>query len=199
MLDNDRARTSVGRVVDPVAAFLLRIGLTANSVTIIGTIGISLSAIWFFPKGEFFLGTLVILLFIFSDLIDGTMARLSGKPNPIGAFLDSTLDRVSDAALFGSLVLYFANINSMLIVPAIIAGFAAQFISYIRAKAESLQIPMKVGIAERPERIILLLVGTGFAGLGWNLALDISIIVLCVVTVITVIQRLQFAYRFSKL
>jgi CDP-diacylglycerol---glycerol-3-phosphate 3-phosphatidyltransferase len=135
------------------------------------------------------------LLFIFSDLIDGTMARLSDRQNPIGAFLDSTLDRVADAALFGSIVLYFAKMESIYIYPAIIAAFAAQLISYIRAKAESLGISVEVGIAERPERIILLLIGTGFAGLGLQVAIEISTLVLSLLTVITVIQRLHAVNR----
>jgi CDP-diacylglycerol---glycerol-3-phosphate 3-phosphatidyltransferase len=195
MLDNYKARAVVAKVVDPVAALLIKIGLTPNLVTVIGTAGISLSAILFFSAGEFFIGTLVVLLFIFSDLLDGTMARLTGKKNPIGAFLDSTLDRVADAALFGSIVIYFANQNSLLIYPAVIAAFAAQLISYIRAKAESQGIAVEVGIAERPERIILLLIGTGFTGLGFDMAIDIAIVVLALLTVVTVIQRMHAVYH----
>jgi CDP-diacylglycerol--glycerol-3-phosphate 3-phosphatidyltransferase len=195
MLDNIKARTAVGKVLEPVAATLLKLGLTPNLVTVIGTIGISLSAIAFFPSGKFFIGTLIILLFIFSDLLDGTMARLTDKKNPIGAFLDSTLDRVADAALFGSVVIYFANQNSNFIYPAIISAFAAQLISYIRAKAESQGVSVEVGIAERPERIILLLVGTGFTGLGLDVAIEIAIVVLAFLTVITVIQRMHAVYH----
>jgi len=195
MLDNIKARTAVGKVLEPVAATLLKLSLTPNLVTVIGTIGISLSAIAFFPSGKFFIGTLIILLFIFSDLLDGTMARLTDKKNPIGAFLDSTLDRVADAALFGSVVIYFANQNSNFIYPAIISAFAAQLISYIRAKAESQGVSVEVGIAERPERIILLLVGTGFTGLGLDVAIEIAIVVLAFLTVITVIQRMHAVYH----
>lgn len=197
MLDNDKARTVVGTVTDPVAKFLLMLGLTPNSITVVGTLGISGAALIFFPTGEFFVGTLVILVFIFSDLLDGTMARLSGKSNPIGAFLDSTMDRVADAALFGSIVLFYATEDSILVLPALITAFATQLISYVRAKAESLGMTMKVGVAERPERIILLLVGTGFTGLGLTVALDVAIILLSLVTVITVLQRVVLAYRAS--
>ena len=199
MLDNDKARTVVGRAINPIAGILVKLGVSPNAVTVLGTVGISGAAILFFREGNFFVGTLVILVFIFSDLLDGTVARISGKSNPIGAFLDSTMDRVTDAALFGSLVIYYANQESNLLVPAIVTAFAAQLISYIRAKAESQGISMKVGIAERPERIIILLVGTGFTGLGLSFAIDLAIILLTVLTIITVLQRLIAAYQSNSL
>lgn len=198
MLDNDKARTVVGRAINPIAGLLVKLGVSPNFITVFGAVGISGSAILFFPNGNFFVGTLLILVFIFSDLLDGTVARISGKPNPIGAFLDSTMDRVADAALFGSLVIYYANQDSNLLVPAIVTAFAAQLISYIRAKAESQGISMKVGIAERPERIIILLVGTGFTGLGLSFAIDLAIILLTVLTIITVLQRLIAAYQSNS-
>lgn len=195
MLDNDKARTVVGRVIDPIAGLLVKLQVSPNVITLVGTIGISASAILFFPDGDFLVGTLFILVFIFSDLLDGTVARISGVSNPIGPFLDSTMDRVTDAALFGSLVIYYANQDSTLLGPAIVTAFATQLISYIRAKAESQGIPMKVGIAERPERIIILLVGTGFTGLGLSFAIDVAIITLTILTIITVLQRLVAAYQ----
>lgn len=195
MLDNDKARTVVGRAINPIAGILVKLGVSPNAVTVLGTVGISGAAILFFPEGNFFVGTLVILVFIFSDLLDGTVARISGKSNPIGAFLDSAMDRVTDAALFGSLVIYYANQGSNLLVPAIVTAFAAQLISYIRAKAESQGISMKVGIAERPERIIILLVGTGFTGLGLSFAIDVAVVILTVLTIVTVLQRLIAAYQ----
>lgn len=198
MLDNDKARTVVGRVIDPIAGLLVKLQVSPNVITLVGTAGISASAILFFPDGDFLVGTLLILAFIFSDLLDGTVARISGKSNPIGPFLDSTMDRVADAALFGSLVIYYANQDSTLLVPAIVTAFAAQLISYIRAKAESQGISMKVGIAERPERIIILLVGTGFTGLGLSFAIDIAIIILTALTIVTVLQRLIAAYQSNS-
>ena len=197
MLDNAKSRSIVGKAIDPIAKLLLKIGLSPNAVTILGTAGISVAAIVFFPKGDFFVGTLIILLFIFSDLIDGSMARLANIKNPIGAFLDSTLDRVADAALFGSVVIYFSNMNSIFIYPAIITALCAQLISYIRAKAESLGIETNVGIAERPERIILLLIGTGFTGLGLEVAINICISILAFLTVITVLQRMHAVHQKS--
>ena len=199
MLDNSKARKVVGIFVEPVAKFLLKLGLTPNSVTLIGTAGISVSALVFFPRGEFFVGTLVILLFVFSDLIDGNMARISGRINPAGAFLDSTLDRVTDAALFSAVIIYYANIDSWFLYPALIAGVSAQLTSYVKAKAESLDITINSGIAERAERIILLLVGTGFQALGLDFALNIAILTLAVLSTITVLQRLVVAYQSEQL
>lgn len=198
MLDNHQARSVVGKFIDPIAYRLVKLGVSANLVTVIGTVGISVSAVIFFSGGEFFIGTAIILLFVFSDLLDGAVARLSERPNPIGAFLDSTLDRVTDAALFGSVAIFYANQDSWLFYPALMSAFAAQFISYIKAKAESQQIKIQVGIAERPERVILLLVGTGFTGLGIEFALDYAIVVLAVITVITVLQRMVAAFQTSS-
>lgn len=197
MLDNAKSRSVAEKAIDPIAKLLLKIGLSPNAVTILGTVGISVAAIVFFPKGDFFVGTLIILLFIFSDLIDGSMARLANIKNPMGAFLDSTLDRVADAALFGSVVIYFSNLNSIFIYPALITALCAQLISYIKAKAESLGIEINVGIAERPERIILLLIGTGFTGLGLEVAINICISILAFLTVITVVQRMYAVHQKS--
>ena len=94
MLNNKEARGVVSRVVDPVAKALLSIGLTPDAITYIGAAGVSLTALWFFPRGQFVIGVLVILLFVFSDLLDGTMARLSGRAGPWGNYLDSTLDPI---------------------------------------------------------------------------------------------------------
>lgn len=197
MLDNHQARSLVGKFLDPIATQLVKLGVSANAITIIGTLGISAGALIFFSGGEFLIGTLIILLFIFSDLLDGAVARISETPNPIGAFLDSTLDRVTDAALFGSVAVFYANQDSWFFYPALLSAFAAQFISYIKAKAESQKLKIEVGIAERPERVILLLIGTGFTGLGIDIALDIAILVLVLITVLTVMQRMVAAFQAS--
>jgi CDP-diacylglycerol--glycerol-3-phosphate 3-phosphatidyltransferase len=115
------------------------------------------------------------------------------------AFLDSTLDRVTDAALFSAVIIYYANIDSWYLYPALIAGVSAQLTSYVKAKAESLDIIINSGIAERAERIILLLVGTGFQALGLDFALNIAILTLAVLSTITVLQRLVVAYQSEQL
>ncbi|HQG11091.1 MAG TPA: CDP-alcohol phosphatidyltransferase family protein, partial [Dermatophilaceae bacterium] len=100
---NRLLRASWTKVMTPIAKAFLAIGLTPDAVTIIGTLAVCVSALAFYPRGEFLTGTLLITLFIFSDNVDGVMARLSGRQGVWGAFLDSTLDRVGDAAIFGGL------------------------------------------------------------------------------------------------
>src|SRR5262245_64863650 len=102
-------------VLSPIAHGLLRLGVSPDAVTFVGTLGVSAGALIFFPQGKLFTGVLVITVFVFSDLIDGYMARELGKPTRWGAFWDSTLDRLGDAAIFGGLVFYYAdNENDML-------------------------------------------------------------------------------------
>src|SRR5699024_5214763 len=157
----------------PVGNLFLRLGIKPDWVTIVGTAGVSLAALWFFPRGQFLIGVLVITAFVFSDIIDGYMARQSGQSSAWGAFLDSTLDRVGDAAVFGGLVLYYATADaqSMLGPPKIYLYLAlvclvfGNITSYARAKAEGLGYQAKGGVAERSDRLVSILVMTGFNGL----------------------------------
>jgi CDP-diacylglycerol--glycerol-3-phosphate 3-phosphatidyltransferase len=183
-----------------MAKAALKLGITANAVTIAGAIGSWAASLYFFTAGKFFVGTLVITVLVLSDLFDGTMARLSGdQPSKFGALLDSTLDRVTDAILLISLLLWalsdLAQLKNssatldrliLLILIALLSGF---LISYIKAKAESLDIACEVGIAERSERLIVLLVATGLYGLGVGLALEIGLWILVLINLITVFQR----------
>jgi CDP-diacylglycerol--glycerol-3-phosphate 3-phosphatidyltransferase len=183
-----------------MAKAALKLGITANAVTIAGAIGSWAASLYFFTTGKFFVGTLVITVLVLSDLFDGTMARLSGdQPSKFGALLDSTLDRVTDAILLISLLLWalsdLAQLKNssatldrliLLILIALLTGF---LISYIKAKAESLDITCEVGIAERSERLIVLLVATGLYGLGVGLALEIGLWILVLINLITVFQR----------
>ena len=106
---NRYARAFFTKLLTPVAAVLLRLGISPDVVTIIGTLGVCFGALAFYPRGELLVGTLVITAFVFSDTLDGIMARKIGRSGKWGAYLDSTLDRVGDAAIFGGLVLYFAG------------------------------------------------------------------------------------------
>ena len=105
----NRFRDFWTQVISPVARLFLRLGISPDAVTLVGTIGVAFGALWFFPRGQLLVGVLVITAFVFSDLVDGHMARLSGSSSKWGAFLDSTLDRLGDAAIFGGLVLYFVG------------------------------------------------------------------------------------------
>ena len=105
----ERFRAFWTKVISPVAHLLIRLGVSADAVTVVGTLGVCAGALIFFPQGKLLTGVLVITAFVFSDLIDGTMARLTGKTNKFGAFLDSTLDRIGDGAIFAGLALFYAG------------------------------------------------------------------------------------------
>lgn len=188
-------RAPVARVVDPVARGLLRIGMTPDAMTVLGALGVSASAVVFYPRGELFVGTLVIAAFIFSDLLDGTMARLSGTTTKWGAFADSTLDRVADAAIFGALTVYYYESQSDLALLALLALVGGGLVPYIKARAEALGLTCDGGLAERAERLIVILVTTGFAGLGIPYVAAVGLWLLVIATVATLVQRLWQVWR----
>lgn len=191
-----RYKAPVTKVITPICRWLLRMKVSANALTIFGAIGVSTSAIYFFSRDQLFVGTLVVSLFALSDLFDGTMARLSNNQGTKwGALLDSTLDRVSDAAIAIGIWLYFRNADSDIQYLALVVLFLGGLIPYIRARAESLGIECSVGVAERAERLILLLVGTGLAGLGIDIALEAALVLLALLSVVTVLQRMRVVYR----
>ncbi|MEI2642014.1 MAG: CDP-alcohol phosphatidyltransferase family protein [Candidatus Nanopelagicales bacterium] len=196
MLNQTNARSVLAKVVEPVAKGLLKIGLSPDAVTFIGTVGVSAAALAFFPRGEFVIGILIMLLFVFSDMLDGTMARLQNRTGVWGAFLDSTLDRVADGAIFGAVVIWAVRTQNVWVQAAALICLVGGFvISYARAKAESIGLECKVGIAERTERMLILLVPAFFYGLGVPYLLPAALIVLAVLVVITVGQRLVHVYR----
>jgi CDP-diacylglycerol--glycerol-3-phosphate 3-phosphatidyltransferase/CDP-diacylglycerol--inositol 3-phosphatidyltransferase len=196
----DRFRAFWTKVFSPVVNLLLRLGISPDVVTLVGTIGVAGGALVFFPRGDLFVGVLVITAFVFSDLIDGSMARASGRVSPFGAFLDSTLDRVGDAAIFGGLAMYYvgpggSDAYAALSIYCLTAGGVT---SYARARAESLGMQAKVGIAERADRLVAILVVTGLAdlvnilGAGDNalLAIPVTLALLAVASTVTVVQRI---------
>ena len=189
-------KPAITRVIEPIARLAVRAKITPNAVTLIGTLGTVLSAIYFYPKGELFIGTLFICFFALSDLFDGAIARLSEQgASAWGGFLDSTCDRITDAAILGSLAVYCILEDSDLYLVAIAAIVTGFLVPYIRAKAESFGIACTVGIAERTERIILSLTGIGFHGLGVPYILAITLWLLFALSAITVIQRIAVVRR----
>ena len=191
-----RLKAPVTRLITPICKWAIRIGVTANGVSIAGAIGASASALIFFPRGDLFVGTLIVSAFILSDLFDGTIARLSDNGGTRwGAFLDSTLDRTSDAALCFGLWLYLDQQNDPNAYLALAVLFFGGLIPYLRARAESLGVACSVGIAERAERLILLLVGAGFTGLGISIALPLALWILTVISMVTIGQRIAVVYR----
>ena len=185
-------KPAVTRLINPLARAALRVGLTPNSVTILGALGLIISAAYFYSNEEYFVGTLVITAFALSDLFDGAMARISEKgATSWGGFLDSTIDRVTDSAIVISLALPLIRNEDVLAYPAIVALVTGVLIPYIRAKAESFNIACSVGITERTERLIIILVAAGFHGLGVPYILAIGIWSLAILGLVTVFQRLH--------
>ncbi len=196
MLDHFRAFWTA--VISPVARLFIRLGISADTVTIVGTLGVAAGALAFFPRGELLVGVLVITAFVFSDLIDGHMARLTGKTNKFGAFLDSTLDRVGDGAIFGGLVLYFAGPgdSELYTVLALVCLVMGSLTSYARARAEALGFTANVGIAERADRLVAILVMTGLSEIfDAPILLEVTLWALAVASTVTVLQRMWFVRK----
>jgi CDP-diacylglycerol--glycerol-3-phosphate 3-phosphatidyltransferase/CDP-diacylglycerol--inositol 3-phosphatidyltransferase len=189
----ERFRAFWTKVFSPVARLFLRLGISPDAVTIVGTVGVCTGALVFFPRGDFLIGVLVCTAFVFSDLVDGHMARLSGSSTKWGAFLDSTLDRFGDAAIFAGLALYYAGPGDSrpLTGLAIYCLVLGSITSYARARAESLGMQAKGGIAERADRLVAILVMTGLAGI-FNLPvlIPITLGVLALASTVTVVQRM---------
>lgn len=193
-----RLRSVVARAVDPVADALLRRGVSPDAVTIVGTLGVVIAALWLFPLGHLLAGTLAITFFVVSDLIDGTMARRSGRAGPWGAFLDSSLDRFGDGAVFVGVLLYLAGrgedpIGAVLALACLVLG---SIIPYLRARAEGLGLRGDVGLVERADRLVAVLVTTGLVGLGLpGVVLTVVLGLLAVASLVTVIQRMVHVRR----
>lgn len=190
---NRLLRETWTKVMTPIATLFLRLGISPDVVTVVGAIGVCAGALAFYPRGQLLVGTLVVTLFIFGDNVDGVMARMSDRQGSWGAFLDSTLDRVADAAIFGGLVLYFAGTHGNLLAAAfalacLILGFV---VSYSKARAEGLGMTANVGIAERADRLVAVLVATGVVGMGVPEVLLVVVLgLLAVASVVTVVQRM---------
>lgn len=191
------ARASVSRVTDPVGAALVRLGLTPNGMTLVGTAGAVGFALWLFPTGHLLTGTFVVWGFVMLDLLDGAMARAQGGGTKFGGVLDSTCDRIADGALMAAVAWYALQVaqRPALGVAALICLVLGQVISYIKARAEASGLSANVGLVERAERLIIALVGTGLSGFGVPYAVDVALWLLVAGSVITVVQRLVAVHR----
>ena len=192
-------RDPVARIIQPFVRFLVKIGITANIISTLGGLGSTIAALYFFSKGEFFVGVLVVAFFVLFDLFDGAVARASQSgESKWGALLDSTLDRISDAAIFIGGLLFFLKTSDSLTVIFLIAATAAFLVSYVKARAESLSINCEGGIAERSERLIIVLVAYGLHGLGLNYAMAIGMWLVTILSIVTVLQRMMIVYKAVK-
>jgi len=187
-----------GVMLAPFINLFLRLGISPDVVTVVGTLGVSAGALVFFPLGLVWQGVLVITAFVFSDLVDGAMARKMGRKDDFGAFLDSTLDRIADGALFGGLALYFAwHAESRLYLSlSLVILVMGAVTSYARAKADHLGYDAKVGIAERPDRLVGMLVPAFFADLlDLPVLLHVALWALAIAATVTVVQRIWVVRR----
>jgi CDP-diacylglycerol---glycerol-3-phosphate 3-phosphatidyltransferase len=204
----ERFRRFWTAVFAPIGNFLLRRGVSPNAVTFVGTLGVCAGALVCFPQGWLLAGVLVIVVFVFSDMIDGYMARTSGQVSLFGSFLDSTLDRIGDAAIFGGLAMYYVGPgdNDGWAALAVYCLAMGSVTSYARAKAESLGMQAKVGIAERADRLVAILFVTGLSDLLRLLGVDdrvmwlipIGLALLAVASTITVAQRIYVVHLQSR-
>lgn len=194
----NRLRGAMQRVLTPLATALLRAGVSPDAVTITGTLAVVVTALWAFPTGHLFAGALVIGLFALTDSLDGVMARQSGRSGPWGAFLDSTLDRFGDGAIFAGLVVWFVgggddHLTAVLALACLVLG---SIVPYARARAEGLGMTASGGIAERADRLLVALLAAGAVGLGApTVVLTVVLGLLALASAVTVVQRMAKVHR----
>jgi CDP-diacylglycerol--glycerol-3-phosphate 3-phosphatidyltransferase len=194
------ARPMVAKVVAPVIGRLARSGVTPDAITLTGTLGAVASAVFLIGTGHLWWGAVAVTAFVLLDMLDGALARAQGGGSVFGAVLDSTGDRAADAAIFGALVWWFsgAGDNRLLVLLALLCLVLGVLTSYIKARAEGVGLSADVGVVERTERLILVLVGTGFSGLGIPYALHAMLWVLLVGSAVTVGQRFLAVRRAGR-
>jgi CDP-diacylglycerol---glycerol-3-phosphate 3-phosphatidyltransferase len=190
-------RPAIARVLTPVGQVLAKTPVTPNALTIIGAVGMSAGALWLFPTGHLFAGVVVCTGFVLADMLDGTLARIKGTTGKFGAFLDSTMDRIADAAVFIGLAVWFlrGGHDKLLAGVSVFCLVAGSLVSYAKARAESLGLKCDVGFAERTERLLLALVSAGLAGLGVPYILPIGLWFLAAASAFTFCQRVLAARR----
>ena len=187
------------------ALALGRLGVTPNMLTVTGTILSVTAAVTLLPRGHFVAGPLVLLVVLVADSVDGILARATARSSTFGAFLDSTMDRLADGAVLGSLAAWAAlsmsagTLRTTTIVAALAAMILAATVPYARARAESIGATAKVGIAERTDRLLVALGATFVVGLGapqWVLTAALGYV--AIASFITVIQRVWTVYRQTQ-
>ncbi len=197
---NIHARAAVSKALEPMGRALAGAGVSPNAITAVGTAGVVAGALVFYPQGRFFVGTLVIWAFVMLDILDGAVARAGGTASPFGGVLDSTGDRAADAAIFGALVWYFGEHGQRwLVLAGLLCLVLGSITSYIRSRAEAAGFNATVGIAERAERLIIVLVGTGLTGAPFHVPFvqAVALWLLVGLSSITVVQRLATVRRQS--
>ncbi len=195
---NRHARGFFTSLFTPLARWLLRIGVSPDAVTIAGTAGVILGGLILYPLGHLWWGSVVVAFFAFSDVVDGIMARLQGRSGGWGNFLDSTLDRLADGAIFAGLTIWFftGGRDAAIGTAAVVCLVLGMVVSYARAKAESLGYQASVGIAERAERLASVLLIAGLTGLGLPpVVLFATLVLLALASIVTIVQRMAVVRR----
>jgi phosphatidylinositol phosphate synthase len=190
------------RLMEPIAAVLIKLGISANALTTIGTLSTVVGGVAF-AYGHMRVAGWIIGLTAIADALDGVVARKTGKVTVFGAFYDSTLDRIADGALLGGIAYFYATHpvyhSKPMLAVSLLGIIGTYMISYARARAEALGINAKVGVMQRAERVILLCVPQAFFGLalnGW--VLNAVVILLTVTAWHTAILRINYV-RVSTL
>jgi CDP-diacylglycerol---glycerol-3-phosphate 3-phosphatidyltransferase len=191
-------RPFFARLFGPIVRGLARTPVTPNMITVAGTVGVSAASLWLLPIGELFPGAFIATCFVFTDMLDGQLARIKGDSGKYGAFLDSTMDRFGDAAVFGGITIWFMRTNHLLAVVSLFCLAAGLSVSYVKARAEGLGLNADVGLIERPERLIIGLTSIGLSGLGIPYVLPIGMWGLAAGTAITLYQRMRSVFVDAK-
>lgn len=193
------ARARLNRVLDPIGAGLLRTGLSPDAVTVAGTVGVVAASLLLVARGHLLLGTIAVTLCVLTDLVDGAMARARGRASRFGAFLDSTMDRIADGAVFGSLAYWLATTGRPAAAAAALTCLVAgAVVSYAKARAEGLGLDCAVGIAERSERLILAGIAAVIEMAGVRHSLTVGLWLLAALAAVTVGQRIRWVWRQTR-
>lgn len=192
-------RPAVARVLNPLGQALARTPITPNMITVAGTVGVSACALTLFPMGELFPGAFGCTVFVLTDMLDGTLARIKGTSGPWGQFLDSTMDRIADAAIFGGLTIWFTRTHDLTMAVVtlfcLVCGFC---VSYVKARAEGVGLTANVGLIERPERMLISLTAVGVFGLGVPYIMTIGLWALAAGSLFTLGQRFWAAWQDAR-
>jgi len=193
-------RPAITRALTPVGHALARTPITPNAITIIGTAGVAGGALGLFPIGEMFPGAFTCTIFVLTDMLDGTLARIKGTSGKWGAFLDSTMDRIADFAIFSGLVVWFfrGGHNTVLAGVSLFCLVTGALVSYAKARAEGLGLRCDVGLIERPERMLISLIAVGVSGLGVPYILPIGLWALAAGSAYTFGQRVYAVYKSAE-
>jgi phosphatidylglycerophosphate synthase len=193
-------RAAYAKLSGPVARGALRLGLTPDGITILGTAGTIIAALTLYPHGQLWWGSFAVAFFVLADMLDGAMARERGYGTRFGGVLDATCDRLADGAVFCGLLWWaaFGIHSSSLAVATLICLVTSQVISYTKARAEANGLKGDGGMIERPERLLIVLIGTGLSGV-WFLhvpwLVHVAMWVLAVASLVTLGQRLHSVRR----